>query len=83
MFLRLNDFCQLFLQAENWQPNMVLDDGGDATHLLVKKSRVFLRSSVGSVFQQLGGVCVVVVVGVGALRLAILPCGLLGAPRSW
>ena len=52
-------------------------------NLVVKKSRVFLRSSVGSVFQQLGGVCVVVVVGVGALRLAILPCGLLGAPRSW
>lgn len=22
---------------DNWQPNMVLDDGGDATHLLVKK----------------------------------------------
>ena len=25
------------ISAENWQPNMVLDDGGDATHLLVKK----------------------------------------------
>ena len=23
--------------TDNWQPNMVLDDGGDATHLLVKK----------------------------------------------
>ena len=23
--------------GENWQPNMVLDDGGDATHLLIKK----------------------------------------------
>ena len=25
------------ISADNWQPNMVLDDGGDATHLLVKK----------------------------------------------
>jgi S-adenosylhomocysteine hydrolase len=23
--------------AENWQPNMILDDGGDATHLILKK----------------------------------------------
>ena len=25
------------MSAENWQPNMLLDDGGDATHLMVKK----------------------------------------------
>lgn len=25
------------ISTDNWQPNMVLDDGGDATHLLVKK----------------------------------------------
>jgi len=25
------------ISAESWQPNMVLDDGGDATYLLVKK----------------------------------------------
>ena len=23
--------------AESWQPNMILDDGGDATHVMVKK----------------------------------------------
>ena len=23
--------------ADNWQPNMILDDGGDATHVMVKK----------------------------------------------
>ena len=23
--------------ADNWQPNMILDDGGDATHLMLKK----------------------------------------------
>ena len=28
------DHC---LQAENWQPNMILDDGGDATHRLLAK----------------------------------------------
>lgn len=25
------------MNAENWQPNMILDDGGDATHLMLKK----------------------------------------------
>ena len=25
------------INAENWQPNMILDDGGDATHLMLKK----------------------------------------------
>lgn len=25
------------ISAENWQPNLCLDDGGDATHLMVKK----------------------------------------------
>merc|ERR1712241_1401166 len=25
------------ISAESWQPNMVLDDGGDATYLLVKE----------------------------------------------
>lgn len=25
------------VNAENWQPNMILDDGGDATHLMLKK----------------------------------------------
>ena len=34
--LTLNNISRC-ISAENWQPNMVLDDGGDATHLLVKK----------------------------------------------
>ena len=25
------------VNAENWQPNLILDDGGDATHLMIKK----------------------------------------------
>jgi len=31
------------ISAEGWQPNMVLDDGGDATHLLVKKFNSIFR----------------------------------------
>ena len=31
------------ISAESWQPNMVLDDGGDATHLLVKKYNSIYR----------------------------------------
>ena len=32
-------FITLFqnFSAESWQPNMILDDGGDATHVMVKK----------------------------------------------
>eukprot|EP00094_Tigriopus_californicus_P009289 TCALIF_08955-PB protein Name:"Similar to AHCYL2 Putative adenosylhomocysteinase 3 (Homo sapiens)" AED:0.20 eAED:0.21 QI:250/0.77/0.8/1/1/1/10/349/585 len=38
------------ISADSWQPNMVLDDGGDATHLLVKKySSIFKLMKVESV----------------------------------
>jgi hypothetical protein len=34
--------------GENWQPNMILDDGGDATHIMVKKyPAVFKLLKVG------------------------------------
>ena len=36
-------FCRC-LSAENWQPNMLLDDGGDATHLMVKKFNSILKA---------------------------------------
>lgn len=29
--------------AENWQPNMILDDGGDATHLMLKKYNAMFK----------------------------------------
>ena len=37
--LFVNRWCieKCITGGENWQPNMVLDDGGDATHLLIKK----------------------------------------------
>lgn len=31
------------VNAENWQPNMILDDGGDATHLMLKKYPVMFK----------------------------------------
>ena len=34
--------------AENWQPNMILDDGGDATHLILKKYPAMFKMIKGS-----------------------------------
>lgn len=44
--------------GENWQPNMVLDDGGDATHLLIKKhpSVVKVQTFKGIVEESITGV---------------------------
>ena len=40
--------------GDNWQPNMVLDDGGDATHLLVKKyNSIFKLMKVKAYFCSL------------------------------
>lgn len=35
--------------AENWQPNMILDDGGDATHLMLKKYNAMFKLIQGKV----------------------------------
>jgi hypothetical protein len=39
LLLPANVMISLFVgcSGENWQPNMILDDGGDATHVMVKK----------------------------------------------
>lgn len=44
------------ISAENWQPNMVLDDGGDATHLLVKKYNSIFKLMKGIVEESITGV---------------------------
>ena len=44
------------IQAESWQPNMVLDDGGDATHLLVKKYNSIFKLMKGIVEESITGV---------------------------
>lgn len=33
--------------TENWQPNMILDDGGDATHLMLKKYNAMFKMIQG------------------------------------
>ncbi|XP_069982407.1 adenosylhomocysteinase-like 1 [Penaeus vannamei] len=47
------------INAENWQPNMILDDGGDATHLMLKK--------YPAMFKMIKGICEESVTGVHRL----------------
>ncbi|XP_057367762.1 adenosylhomocysteinase-like 1 isoform X2 [Daphnia carinata] len=42
--------------AENWQPNMILDDGGDATHLILKKYPAMFKMIKGIVEESVTGV---------------------------
>jgi len=42
--------------AENWQPNMILDDGGDATHLMLKKYPAIFKLIKGIVEESVTGV---------------------------
>ncbi|KYQ54931.1 Putative adenosylhomocysteinase 3 [Trachymyrmex zeteki] len=42
--------------AENWQPNMILDDGGDATHLMLKKYNAMFKMIQGIVEESVTGV---------------------------
>lgn len=44
------------VNAENWQPNMILDDGGDATHLMMKKYPAMFKMIKGIVEESVTGV---------------------------
>uniref|UniRef100_A0A1B0CWI5 S-adenosyl-L-homocysteine hydrolase NAD binding domain-containing protein n=1 Tax=Lutzomyia longipalpis TaxID=7200 RepID=A0A1B0CWI5_LUTLO len=44
------------VNAENWQPNMILDDGGDATHLMLKKYPAMFKLVRGIVEESVTGV---------------------------
>lgn len=44
------------ISCENWQPNMILDDGGDATHLLLKKYPAAFSNIKGIVEESVTGV---------------------------
>lgn len=44
------------VNAENWQPNMILDDGGDATHLMLKKYPAIFKLVKGIVEESVTGV---------------------------
>ncbi|GBN77985.1 Adenosylhomocysteinase 3, partial [Araneus ventricosus] len=44
------------IHSDNWQPNMILDDGGDATHLMLKKYPAMFRGIKGIVEESVTGV---------------------------
>lgn len=44
------------IAADSWQPNMILDDGGDLTHSLIKKYPTLFRSMKGIVEESITGV---------------------------
>lgn len=44
------------VHADNWQPNMILDDGGDATHLMLKKYPSMFSMIKGIVEESVTGV---------------------------
>ncbi|RWS04180.1 putative adenosylhomocysteinase 3-like protein, partial [Dinothrombium tinctorium] len=44
------------ISSESWQPNMILDDGGDATHLLIKKYPAAFNLIKGIVEESVTGV---------------------------
>lgn len=44
------------ISGENWQPNLVLDDGGDATYLLFKKHNSIFKLLKGIVEESITGV---------------------------
>merc|ERR1712212_1456871 len=44
------------ISAESWQPNLILDDGGDATHIMVKKLQATFKLLKGIVEESVTGV---------------------------
>ena len=44
------------ISEESWQPNMILDDGGDATHVMVKKYPAVFKMLKGIVEESVTGV---------------------------
>ena len=46
----------LLTGSDNWQPNLILDDGGDATHTLVSKFPAVAKHLKGIVEESTTGV---------------------------
>ncbi|KRK03469.1 adenosylhomocysteinase-like 2 isoform X1 [Drosophila yakuba] len=44
------------IHSEGWQPNLILDDGGDATHLMLKKYPDYFKAIRGIVEESVTGV---------------------------
>lgn len=55
----------------DWQPNLVLDDGGDATHLMLKKYPNYFKSIKGIVEESMTGVHRLYQVGAPGRRIAM------------
>ena len=49
-------FCVTDTGGDNWQPNLVLDDGGDATHHLITKYPAIAKHIRGIVEESSTGV---------------------------
>ena len=45
-----------FAGSDNWQPNLILDDGGDATHILISKFPAIAKHIKGIVEESITGV---------------------------
>ena len=52
------EIMQHFLDigSDNWQPNLLLDDGGDATHVLITKFPAVAKHMRGIVEESITGV---------------------------
>ena len=46
----------LDIGSDNWQPNLLLDDGGDATHVLITKFPAVAKHMRGIVEESITGV---------------------------
>ena len=46
----------LVIGSDNWQPNLLLDDGGDATHVLITKFPAVAKHMRGIVEESITGV---------------------------
>lgn len=44
------------IAADGWQPNLILDDGGDLTHSMLKKYPAIFRAAKGIVEESVTGV---------------------------
>ena len=51
------EHCIFFITGgDSWQPNLVIDDGGDATHVLVKKFPSVAKQLKGFIEDSITGV---------------------------
>ena len=52
----MNASFPISIGSDNWQPNLILDDGGDATHTLISKFPAVAKHLKGIVEESTTGV---------------------------